>query len=133
VPHTYRKTVATVLDGQGLSARTIADQLGLARISMTQDIYMGRRTVDESAAVALELVAGPRWSNTTATQPLSSGSATAHGSARVRFCTSRPRGTRTRNPRIKRLCRSLENGKATFGNRSDRLQPGRRPVTGVRP
>lgn len=58
VPHTYRKTVATVLDGQGLSARTIADQLGHARISMTQDIYMGRRTVDESAAVALELVAG---------------------------------------------------------------------------
>lgn len=58
MPHTYRKTVATVLDGQGLSARTIADQLGHARISMTQDIYMGRRTVDESAAVALELVAG---------------------------------------------------------------------------
>ena len=35
VPHTYRKTVATMLDQQGLSARTIADQLGQARISMT--------------------------------------------------------------------------------------------------
>ena len=28
VPHTYRKTVATLLDVGGLSARTIADQLG---------------------------------------------------------------------------------------------------------
>jgi integrase len=42
VPHTYRKTVATVMDAQGLSARTIADQLGHSRISMTQDVYMGR-------------------------------------------------------------------------------------------
>ena len=54
VPHTYRKTVATMLDGQGLSARTIADQLGHSRISMTQDIYMGRRAVDEGAVLALE-------------------------------------------------------------------------------
>ena len=50
-PHTYRKTVATMLDRQGLSARTIADQLGHARISMTQDVYMGRRAVDQAAAV----------------------------------------------------------------------------------
>ena len=28
VPHTYRKTVATLMDRGGLSARTIADQLG---------------------------------------------------------------------------------------------------------
>ncbi|MGI8993643.1 MAG: tyrosine-type recombinase/integrase [Nocardioidaceae bacterium] len=35
-PHTYRKTVATMLDQVGLSARTIADQLGHSRISMTQ-------------------------------------------------------------------------------------------------
>lgn len=54
VPHTYRKTVATMLDQSGLSARTIADQLGHSRISMTQDIYMGRRAVDETAAAALE-------------------------------------------------------------------------------
>jgi len=53
VPHTYRKTVATWMDGQGLSARTIADQLGHSRISMTQDVYMGRRAVDASAAQAL--------------------------------------------------------------------------------
>jgi integrase len=43
MPHTYRRTVATMLDQEGLSARTIADQLGHARISMTQDVYMGRR------------------------------------------------------------------------------------------
>lgn len=54
VPHTYRKTVATMLDRQGLSARTIADQLGHSRISMTQDVYMGRQAVDGAAAVALE-------------------------------------------------------------------------------
>jgi integrase len=54
VPHTYRKTVATMLDRQGLSARTIADQLGHARISMTQDVYMGRRAVDQAAAAVLE-------------------------------------------------------------------------------
>ena len=54
VPHTYRKTVATMLDQQGLSARTIADQLGHARISMTQDVHMGRRTVDQAVAAALE-------------------------------------------------------------------------------
>ena len=54
VPHTYRKTVATRLDQQGLSARTIADQLGHARISMTQDVYMGRRVVDQVAVAALE-------------------------------------------------------------------------------
>ncbi len=58
VPHTYRKTVATMLDRQGLSARTIADQLGHARISMTQDVYMGRRVVDETASAALEEFCG---------------------------------------------------------------------------
>lgn len=54
VPHTYRKTVATMLDQSGLLARTIADQLGHARISMTQDVYLGRRAVDQAAAAALE-------------------------------------------------------------------------------
>ena len=51
MPHTYRKTVATMLDRQGLSARTIADQLGHTRVSMTQVVYMGRRAVDQAAAV----------------------------------------------------------------------------------
>lgn len=53
-PHTYRKTVATILDNQGASARMIADQLGHARVSMTQDVYMGRRAVHHSIAAALE-------------------------------------------------------------------------------
>jgi integrase len=57
--HTMRKTVATVLDEAGLSAREIADQLGHSRVSMTQDHYMGRRAVGERAAAALELVDGP--------------------------------------------------------------------------
>jgi integrase len=35
VPRVYRKTVATLLDDGGLSARMIADQLGHSRISMT--------------------------------------------------------------------------------------------------
>lgn len=52
-PHTYRKTVATILDSSGASARMIADQLGHSRISMTQDVYMGRRAVDPAAASAL--------------------------------------------------------------------------------
>jgi integrase len=59
VPHTYRKTVATMLDRQGLSARIIADQLGHARISMTQDVYMGRRAVDQAAAAVLEGISPP--------------------------------------------------------------------------
>src|SRR5690606_9913526 len=46
--HTARRTVATLLDDQGLTARAIADQLGHARPSMTQDVYMGRRIVGEA-------------------------------------------------------------------------------------
>jgi integrase len=46
--HTYRKTLATLLDDQGLSARVGADQLGHAQVSMTQDVYMGRKTVQRS-------------------------------------------------------------------------------------
>ncbi len=60
-PSTVQKHTGTagttrqpILDQTGLSARTIADQLGHSRISMTQDVYMGRRAVDESAAAALE-------------------------------------------------------------------------------
>ena len=40
--HTFRKTVATLLDESGASARMIADQLGHSRVSMTQDVYLGR-------------------------------------------------------------------------------------------
>ena len=52
--HTFRKTTATVLDEAGLSSRIVADQLGHARPSMTQDVYMGRRAANSPAVVALE-------------------------------------------------------------------------------
>lgn len=42
---TFRKTVATMLDDAGLTARQIADILGHAHPSMTQDVYMGRGAV----------------------------------------------------------------------------------------
>lgn len=50
---TFRKTVATRLDQAGLSARAIADHLGHANPSMTQDVYMGRNVVSADAATAL--------------------------------------------------------------------------------
>jgi len=62
--HTFRKTAATILDQAALSARLIADQLGHARPSMTQDVYMGRRAVDDQAARALDRVLrdnAPGW------------------------------------------------------------------------
>jgi integrase len=49
-----RKTAATELDRAGLSARQIADQLGHAKVSMTQDSYMGRRAGGREAANALD-------------------------------------------------------------------------------
>lgn len=52
--HTLRRTVATRLDEAGLSAREIADQLGHAKPSMTQDVYMGRNVVSARAAQALD-------------------------------------------------------------------------------
>lgn len=52
--HNLRKTTATILDEAGLSARQVADQLGHARISITQDVYLGRRLASRRAAEALE-------------------------------------------------------------------------------
>ncbi len=52
--HTYRKTVATLLDQGGSSARMIADQLGHSRVSMTQDVYLGRRAQNAGNVAALE-------------------------------------------------------------------------------
>jgi integrase len=51
--HTFRKTVATRMDEAGLTAREIADQLGHAKPSMTQDVYMGRKVVTARAAEVL--------------------------------------------------------------------------------
>ena len=52
--HTYRKTVATLLDESGASARMMADQLGHSRVSMTQDVYLGRRASNAGNLAALE-------------------------------------------------------------------------------
>lgn len=57
---TFRRSVATILDGAGLSARRIADQLGQSKISTTQDVYMGRRAPGREAADALEVIMTPR-------------------------------------------------------------------------
>ncbi|GAB3480063.1 site-specific integrase [Amycolatopsis cihanbeyliensis] len=56
--HVFRKTAATVLDEAGLSARVIADQLGHARPSMTQDVYLGRRITSRDTAAVLEDILG---------------------------------------------------------------------------
>lgn len=52
-PHAFRHLVATMLDAAGLSAREIADYLGHERVSMTQDVYMTRKSRGSSAAAAL--------------------------------------------------------------------------------
>ncbi|MFJ9391019.1 tyrosine-type recombinase/integrase [Nocardioides sp. NPDC101246] len=54
--HAYRKTVATLLDESGMTARQIADQLGHSRVSMTQDKCLGRGAVNTGNVRALEAV-----------------------------------------------------------------------------
>jgi len=56
--HSFRKTVATLIDDSGLSARIGADHLGHARPSMTQDVYMSRGQVHAEMADVLDLAAG---------------------------------------------------------------------------
>lgn len=52
--HSFRKTVATLIDDEGLSARIGADHLGHSRISMTQDKYMARGRVHTAVADMLD-------------------------------------------------------------------------------
>ncbi|WP_345501451.1 tyrosine-type recombinase/integrase [Pedococcus ginsenosidimutans] len=61
--HTWRKTTANVLDGSGITARMIADQLGHSRVSMTQDVYLGRGAVDPRVVQALEAADPSRGSH----------------------------------------------------------------------
>jgi integrase len=52
--HSFRKTVADLIDDGGLSARVGADQLGHAKPSMTQDRYMTRGRVRPEVADLLD-------------------------------------------------------------------------------
>jgi integrase len=52
--HAYRRGVATLLDSGGATARVVADQLGHAQVSMTQDRYLTRRASNEGAVAILE-------------------------------------------------------------------------------
>jgi len=56
--HVFRKTCATLLDEGELSARQIADQLGHAKVSMTQDNYLGRRLTNRRTAETLDRTIG---------------------------------------------------------------------------
>ena len=52
--HSFRKTLATLIDDEGLSARIGADHLGHSRVSETQDTYMARGRVHTKVAEILE-------------------------------------------------------------------------------
>jgi integrase len=52
--HSFRKTVATLIDDEGLSARIGADHLGHSNVSMTQDRYMARGRAHAEVAELLD-------------------------------------------------------------------------------
>ena len=52
--HSFRKTMVTLIDDEGLSARVGADQLGHSHISMTQDKYMSRGRIHTQVADLLD-------------------------------------------------------------------------------
>lgn len=52
--HVFRKTAITILDGERLTARQIADVVGHARPSLTQDVYMHRGAVSPAVAGVLD-------------------------------------------------------------------------------
>jgi integrase len=54
VTHSFRNTVATLIDDGGLSARMGANCLGHAEVSMTQDRYMSRGPVQCAAGECLD-------------------------------------------------------------------------------
>jgi integrase len=55
--HIFRRSVATLMDKAGLSARAGADQLGHSNPSMTMNSYWGRKVADTGAAAVLEALA----------------------------------------------------------------------------
>lgn len=54
--HKFRKTVLTEMDKAGLSARAAADQAGHAQVTMTQNVYYGRKVARTGAAEILEAI-----------------------------------------------------------------------------
>lgn len=56
--HSFRKSLATLIDDEGLSARIGADHLGHTNISMTQDKYMSRGRVHPQVAALLDRAIG---------------------------------------------------------------------------
>jgi len=52
--HSFRKTAATLIDDDGLSARIGADHLGHSKVSMTQDRYMTRGRIHTQVADLLD-------------------------------------------------------------------------------
>ena len=54
--HSFRKTMATLIDEEGMSARVGADHLGHSRVSMTQDVYMARGRTHAQVADMLDRI-----------------------------------------------------------------------------
>lgn len=57
--HTFRKTAATDWARQGLSALMVANLLGHAKVSITQDVYFGRGELVLGAADAMQAAHHP--------------------------------------------------------------------------
>ncbi len=57
--HSFRRTVATLADEAGLSARVGADHLGHAKVSMTSDHYFDRGRTHSAVADVLDIAARP--------------------------------------------------------------------------
>ena len=72
--HSFRKTVATLIDDAGISARIGADHLGHAKVSMTQDRSMSRGRVRNQVAEPFdEAVNGNSGPQQTPTDVIQSG------------------------------------------------------------
>lgn len=52
--HTLRKTAASEWQRMGLDARVVADLMGHAQVSMTQDVYLGRRMLHPASSTAMD-------------------------------------------------------------------------------
>lgn len=55
IPHTFRRTVATLLHEAGIPLAAIADQLGHADPTMTMSVYLGRNLEGDKSALAAVL------------------------------------------------------------------------------